>query len=42
MQLIENNSINDNNMIKDTILGIELNNEFTVVFFIFHFLPPKI
>ena len=40
LQLIENNNIN--NAIKDTILALDLTNEFTVVFVIFHFLPPSI
>ena len=41
LQLIENNNIN-NNAIKDTILALDLTNEFTVIFVIFHFLPPLI
>ena len=40
LQLIENNNIN-NNAIKDIILGIELNNIFTVNFAIFHFCLQK-
>ena len=40
LQLIKNNNIN--NVIKDIILALDLTNEFTVIFVIFHFLPPLI